>query len=74
MTGAVSNIILYNLRIVAILLADTGKSLKFYRFESIQFSFFSDLKFILLRLILILFFFTAEAGIILNLFLNFVQK
>ena len=52
----------------------TGKSLKFHRFESVQnFSFFLDLKFVLVGLFLI-YFFIAEADIVINLFLNFEQK
>ena len=50
----------------------TGKSLKFYRFESVQnFLFFSDLKFLLFSLFLI---FSAKDGIDPNLYLNFEQK
>ena len=64
-----------NLEIVTILLANTGKSLKFYRFETVQsllFSFFLDSKFIHFRLLLI--FFTAAASIVLNLFSTFEQN
>ena len=56
---------------VAILQANTRKSLKFYCFESAQ---------ILVSLIslnffrLFLFYFAAEAGIVFNLILNFEQK
>ena len=50
----------------------TGKSLKFHRFESAQnFKFFSDLKFLLFSLFLI---FSAKDGIDPNLYLNFEQK
>ena len=57
--------------IVAILLANTRKSLKFYRFKSAQ---------ILVSLIslnffcLFLVYVAVEAGIVFNLFLNFEQK
>ena len=59
--------------IVVTLLVNTAKLQKFYRFESVQnvVSFF-DLKFILFRVFLI--FFSAEANIILNLFLNLEDK
>ena len=50
-----------NVGIVVIALANTGKLLKFQRIEIWSFSF-------------ILHFLAAEAGIILNLFLNFEQK
>ena len=56
---------------VAILTASTRKSLKFYRFESVQ---------ILVSLIslnvfcLFLVFFAAEVSVVFNLFLNFEQK
>ena len=62
---------LYNLGIVAILLANLRKSLKFYCFESVQdlVSFF-DLDFFRLFWV----YFAAEAGIVFNLFLNFEQK
>ena len=56
----------YSLRIVVILLVNARKSLKSHHFESVQNSvFFFDLKFILLRLFLVLCF-VAEAGIVLN--------
>ena len=50
-----------NVGIVVIALANTGKLLKLQRIEIWSFSF-------------VLHFLTAEAGIILNLFLNFEQK
>ena len=50
-----------NVGIVVIAHANTGKLLKFQRYEIWSFSFVPN-------------FFTAEAGIILNLFLNFEQK
>ena len=62
---------LYNLGIVAILLANTRKLLKFYRFESTQdFVFFIDLNFFFC---LFLVYFAIETGIVFN-FLNFEQK
>ena len=62
---------LYNLGIVAILLANTRKSLKFYRFELAQnLVSFIDLNFFRLFLA----YFAAEVGIVFNLFLNFEQK
>ena len=63
---------LYNLGIFAVLLANTRKSLKFYRFESEQnLVSFIDLNFFF-RLFLV--YFAAEAGIVFNLFVNFEQK
>ena len=47
------------------MLANTRKSLKFYRSESAQ---------ILVRIFFFLIYFAAEAGIVFNLFLNFEQK
>ena len=64
---------LHSLRIAAILLVNARKSLKFHCFESVQKLVFFYLKFILFRLFLILFF-VVEAGIVLNLFLNFEPK
>ena len=63
----------YSLNFAAILLAKAKKSLIFHRFESVEFSFFFDLKFIFFRLFLILFF-VAEAGIVHSLFFDFGQK
>ena len=63
---------LYNLGIFAVLLANTRKSLKFYRFESEQnLVSFIDLNFFF-RLFLV--YFAAETGIVFNLFVNFEQK
>ena len=62
---------LHNLGIVAILLANTRKPLKFYRFELIQILVsFIDLNFF--RLLLVDF--AAKAGIVFNLLLNSEQK
>ena len=55
----------YSLRTIAILLANTRKLLKFYRFESVQ---------NLVSFCLLLVYFAAEASLIFNLFLNFEQK
>ena len=59
---------LYNLRIVAILLTNTRKLLKFYRFESAQ----NLVSFIDMNLFFVfLVYIAAKAGIVFNLFLNF---
>ena len=62
---------LYSLGIVAILLANTIKSLKFYHFKSAQnLVSFIDLHFFCWFAVD----FADEAGIVFNLFLNFDQK
>ena len=68
-----SNTALYNLGIVAVLLAN-WKITKIPSFWiSTEFSFFLDLKFVLVGLFLI-YFFIAQADIVIYLFLNFEQK
>ena len=63
----------YILNFAAILLVKAKKSLIFHHFESVEISFFFDLKFILFRLFFILVF-AAEAGIVHSLFFDFGQK
>ena len=61
----------YNLEIIAILLVNTKKSLKFCRFGSAQnLVSFIDLNFFCMFLA----YFAAKAGIVFNFFLNFEQK
>ena len=59
--------------IVSILPANTRKSVKFRRFESAQ-NLISFLEWKFIPFLFVLYFFTAKAGIVLNLFLNFEQN
>ena len=62
---------LYNLEMVAILLANTRKSLKLYCFESDQnLVSFIDMKFFFVFFFILL----PRLALCFNLFLNFVQK